>query len=211
MDTPWLPLLFGLVLGVFPPRWLLGGECRHRTLVDAVTGGNVRVTGDSGEGRRRRVWWKIPLFWVDPFRGYFCAFFLARGLARFPQETTEQTLTALSATCLVTLVVLVVQMELGRQRRGDILAPVAFLLGYTIGFFPGYEITSAAVALIGLATMIAGRNFTAGYLIAGACALGFGYPAFGLGFPLAVFAVTAAAPVPYAFFRRARLVIPVRA
>ena len=125
-------------------------------------------------------------------------------------ETTEDLLLIVASSAATTLVILVVQMEFGRQRAKDLLAPAIFLFGYISGLYPGSELMGASVAFIGLIAILGTKSFTAGHFAAAATALIFGYKTLGLGVSLGLFALTAAAPVPYAFLRGARLVVPVR-
>jgi hypothetical protein len=211
MTLPWLPYVIGLFLGLLPPRLFYSAtRWRHATLVDATTTGHL-----SGSGRHRTSngspgWWTLPLLWVDPIRGFLAAHFAVTGLYRLPTDTTEQLLLIVSLSALTSFAILSVQMEFGHQRPKDMLAPVGFLFGYITGIYPGSELMGGSVAVIGLLALIGTRSLIMGYLAAGAVALIFGYKTLGLGFSLGIFAVTAAAPVPYAFFRRARLVVPVR-
>lgn len=211
MSNPWLIILGGLALGLLPPRLFYGSSCRHFTLLDAFTSARIRVTGDEGSGRRRRAWWKLPLLWIDPLRGFACARLIATGTSGMTQETSEQILGVLLVTCIATLVVYVMQMEGGRQRRGHLLAPIAFFVGYVPGLCFGLEILGITVVIAGLATMVAARNVQAGFLVAAGAALVAGMAYLGpTNITSGIYAITAAAPVPYAFLRKAKLVVPLR-
>ncbi len=212
MANHWLIILGGLALGLLPPRLFYGSGCRHVTLLDAFTSGHLRNTGDEGSGRRRRSWWKVPLYWLDPIRAFASAHIMGIGLSRMPQETSEQTLIVLLITCVVTFAIYCVQMELGRQRRGYLLAPIAFFAGYMPGICFGLEIMGVAVVIVGLTAMFASRNVTAGLFFAFGATMIAGIAYNGpRNIITGVYAVTAVAPVPYAFLRKSRLVIPIRA
>ncbi|AKC83248.1 hypothetical protein IMCC26134_11535 [Verrucomicrobia bacterium IMCC26134] len=210
MLVPWQLILIGLALGLIPPRLFYGSGYRHGTLMDATNPEYLRTSSDSGSGRKRRLWWKVPLFWIDPIRGYFSAHFVALGLYQMPMDYTEQIVTILGIQCIATFVILVVQMEFGRQRSRKLLAPVAFLVGYLIGGRIGLELLGAAVAFLGLSTAITSRNIKTGLCATSAAAIGLGWIFLGATANLGIFAVTALAPIPYAFFRKASLVIPMR-
>lgn len=211
MSLPWLPYVVGMVLGLLPPRLFYSTKYwRHATLVDATTTGHL-----SGSGRHRTTngnpkWWTLPLLWIDPIRGFTAAHLVSTGLYRLPTNTAEQLIVIVALTALSSLAIITVQMEFGHQRSKDLLAPVAFLFGYVIGLYPGSELMGGSVAVIGLLALIGSRSLTMGYIASAVVACIFGYKTLGLGMSLGVFAVIASAPVPYAFFRRARLVVPVR-
>lgn len=211
MSLPWLPYAIGMFLGLLPPRFFYSTtHWRHATLVDATTTGHLSGSGRHRTSNGNPKWWTLPLLWVDPIRGFLAAHFVATGLYRLPTATAEQLILIVALTAVSTLAILTVQMEFGRQRKKDLLAPVAFLFGYVIGIYPGSELMGASVAVIGLLALIGSRSLTMGFIASGVIACIFGYKTLGLGMSLGVFAATAAAPVPYAFFRRARLVVPVR-
>ncbi|MEY4489049.1 MAG: hypothetical protein RIQ79_1557 [Verrucomicrobiota bacterium] len=211
MLIPWQLILVGLALGLIPPRLFYGSGYRHGTLLDATTSAHLRTSGDSGSGRKRRQWWKLPFFWIDPIRGYFSAKCLAMAVLRMPTDTSEQTAAILLVTCLSTLAILVVQMEFGRQRKGSLMSPATFLFGYMAAICAGVDIMGWGVAIIGLTTTIAGRNFTAGYVVAAVTSAVMGVHYLGAtNYTVGVYALIAMAPVPYAFLRKARLVIPIR-
>jgi hypothetical protein len=210
MLSPWQLIPAGLVLGLIPPRLFYDSHYRHVSLLDAVTTGKMRTVGTDGSGRRRRSWWKLPLLWIDPIRGFLCAHLIALGLYRMPMYNSELIAIILGISGLSTLTVLIVQMEFGRNRTGCLLAPVAFLLGYNTGMLIDLELLGASIAIIGICTMVSSKNFTMGYCVAGAAALLIGYSFLGLSANLAIFALTSSAPVTYAFIRRARLMVPLR-
>jgi hypothetical protein len=211
MTLPWLPYVVGVFLGLLPPKLFYSTtHWRHATLVDATTTGHLSASGRHRTSSGSLKWWTLPLLWLDPIRGFLAAHFVATGLYRLPTDTAEQLILIVALTALTSFVILTVQMEFGHQRSKDLLAPVAFLFGYVTGIYPGSELMGGSVAVIGVLALVGSRNLTMGYLAAGVVACIFGYKTLGLGMSLGVFAATAAAPVPYAFLRRARLVVPVR-
>lgn len=206
----WIALPVGIALGLLPPRWFYSDDCRHLTLVEARSSRIRRAGSVSTNSRRRRRWWKTPLVWLDPFRGYACGHLSALGLFEIPQNNPGQTALVLLLQCAIVAGTLIVQMEAGRQSKGSLLAPVFFLLGLTTGLYIDFGIIGAAVALLGAATMLATHSFTWGYVVAGAAAAAIGFPFLGPSPALVVFAATACAPAPYAFLRKADLVFPLR-
>lgn len=206
----WLALPIGLAFGLLPPRWLYADGCRHLTLIEARSSGLRRATSAGSTGRRRRRWWKLPLVWLDPFRGYVCGHLCALGLAEIPLTNSGQGALLILLQCAIVAGILIVQMEAGRQETGKLLAPVFFLLGLGTGLYIDFGIIGAAVTLLGVATMFATHSFLWGYLVAGGAAAAIGFPFLGPTPGLIVFVATVGAPAPYAFLRRATLVFPVR-
>lgn len=206
----WLYLALGVFLGLIPPRWLYSGGCRHVSLVQARSSGLRRAGSGSASNGRRRRWWKLPLLWLDPLRGYASAHLFAYGLFEIPQNSSAQVGLVTLLQCALIAAVLIVQMEKGRQDKNQLLAPVAFLLGFTTGIYIDFGVIGGAVALLGVTAMFATHNFTLGYAIAGAGAVLIGFPFLGPSPALVVFAATACAPALYAFARRSALVFPLR-
>lgn len=210
MDFGWYPLLLGIAFGLIPPRWLYAKGYRHLTLLEVRSSAFRVPGGSSGGSRRRRRWWKTALVLLDPFRGYASAHLCAVGLAAIPATSPLAKGIVPVLQCLAIAAILITQMESGRQSADQILAPVAFLFGFTTGLFLNFGIIGSAVGIIGVTTMIAAHSFTWGYLAAGAAAAVIGFSFLGASPSLIIFTVTAAAPVPYAFLRRAKLVYPLR-
>jgi len=209
MSSTWLPIAIGLALGLIPPRLFYSSNWRHAPLLEATTGGHLRSTDGSRSGYRSTKWWKLPLMWIDPVRGYFSAHLIAIGLYHMPMDTTEQIAIILGISGACTFAIFAVQMEFGRQRSKDLLAPCFFLFGFIAGISYGRELMGGAVAIISVLAFIGTKNFKFGFILSGIVACIFGYPFLGLGANLAIFTLTALCPVPYAFLRNARLVIPV--
>ncbi len=206
-DFRWLALPLGLLFGLIPPRWLYKEGCRHLTLIEARSS-SLRRSGSSG--RRRRSWWKLPLVWLDPFRGYAAGHLTTLGFDLLTENFREVPILPLIAQCVFVFAVLIIQMEAGRQETGKILAPVPFLLGFTTGLYLDFGVVGGCIALLAVATMLGTQSFMWGYLVAGAAAAVIGFAFFGISPALLIFAVTACAPAPYAFMRRATLVLPFR-
>lgn len=203
----WIALPLGIAFGLIPPRWLYADGCRHLGLLEARSSGLRRAGSISSSNRRRRRWWKLPLVWLDPFRGYACGWLTSLGLAEIPQYGSAQSALVLVLKCLIIFGVVVMQMELGRQERGALLAPVGFLLGLATGF---YGAVGAAICLLGVATMLATHSFMWGYVVSGVAAIIVGLLFFGPKPAFVAFVATTCAPAPYAFLRRAALLFPLR-
>ncbi len=216
MESGWslLALLSGLALGAIPPRVLYAEGHRHLTLLDARTSG-MRRSSDSvgsvgGSGRRRRRWWKLPLVWADPLRGYACAIALGYGFAGIDPGGSAGAMALRGAQAIVLLGILAWQMERGHQGADRLLAPVGFLLGVCVGYAPWFSPLGTGVGLLALTAMFALHHFVWGYVIAGAAAVVLGFFLMGLSVSLPIFAAVASSPALYAFLRRKELVFPLR-
>lgn len=214
MDFGWhlLTLIFGIALGALPARRLYAEGPRHLTLLDARTSG-IRRSGESGApmgGRRRRRWWKLPLVWFDPLRGYGCAVCLALGFGGIDPGSAAGAFALRIIQGATLLGLCVWQMESGRQGADRLLAPVGFLLGVCVGYTPWISPLGTGVGLLALTAMFALHHFTWGYVIAGAAAVGLGFFLQGPSPSLLIFAATAASPALYAFLMRKPLVFPLR-
>jgi hypothetical protein len=210
MLPPWFFIASGVAFGLVPPHFFYGSSWRHVTLIDATTSGHLGRDGNHRTGMASKLWWRLPLLWIDPIRGFFCAYLIAWGLYKMPIESTEQIAIILGIKCFCTLVALAVQMEFGRQRKKDMMSPLPFLIGFLIGISYGSWLLGCSAALICLMACIGTRSFKMGYLIAGVVGGILSYPTLGLSANLGIFALTIMAPVPYAFLRGARLVFPFR-
>ncbi len=206
----WLALAAGLVLGLLPPRFFYTESSRHLTLLE-IRSSRVHRASTLSTGRRRRAWWKSPLVWLDPFRGYGSAHLLNIGLLNvIPPSFSGGPLLMMFGHFAASLGILFVQITQGRQKTGQLLAPVCFLFGFTTGVYLDFTIVGASVAALGVATMLGTHSFTWGYVAAGAAAVAIGFPFLGPSPSLGVFAVVASAPLYLAFMQRATLVLPVR-
>lgn len=208
-DLGWLTLPLALALGLLPPRWFYPAGCRHITLLEARSS-SLRQAAHGLSGRRRRRWWKLPLYWLDPFRGYATGHLLALGLSHLCAVFALPRPVHLLLHGLLLVPVLLIQTHSGRQTREQLLAPVAFQLGLVTGLLPQHAILGVSVSLIGLASMLAAHSFGWGFLASGAAAAAIGLPLLGPGPSLLLLAAVAAAPALIAFLRRATLVSPLR-
>jgi hypothetical protein len=200
----WIPLLCGLFFGLIPPRLLLNSECRYLRF-DAVWS-RIALSKKSS-GQRRRRWWKLPLVWIDPIRGYFVATQLSEAFDYVADATTMQKISSAAATAFVLFLVLWVQ-TCGRRAEGETISPTGFLGGMMIGVLPLVVAISAIVT--GVATAIAMNRFTAGYLMATLATAGFGFLFLKTSIWLPVYTLLVAAPLLLSWLRRTSLVMPVR-
>lgn len=86
MTINWIWLLAGLGLGLVPPRWLINCECRYLDFGDFWY---KAIRRNPGEGRRRR-WWKLPLVWIDPVRGFVTAWLVYGAFTREEGATSAE-------------------------------------------------------------------------------------------------------------------------
>lgn len=206
----WLALAAGLTLGLLPPRFFYGASSRHLTLLE-IRSSTVHRASTLSTGRRRRAWWKSPLVWLDPFRGYGSAHLLNVGLLNvIPPSFSAGPMLSMVAHLAASLAILFIQITQGRQKSGQLLAPVCFLFGFTTGVYLDFAVVGASVAALGVATMLGTHSFMWGYVAAGAAAVAIGFPFLGPSPALVVFAVVPSAPLYLAFLQRATLVLPVR-
>jgi hypothetical protein len=206
----WLALAAGLLLGLLPPRFFYNKSSRHLTLLE-IRSSQVHHSSTLATGRRRRAWWKSPLVWLDPFRGYGSAHLLNIGLLNvIPPSYAAGPLLLKACHFGASIAILFIQITKGRQKPGQLLAPVCFLFGFTTGVYLDFAIVGASVAALAVATMFGTHSFMLGYVTAGAAAVGIGFPFLGPGPALGVFAIVASAPLYLAFMQRATLVLPVR-
>lgn len=197
-------------MGLLPPRFFYTQSSRHLTLLE-IRSSRVHHASTLSTGRRRRAWWKSPLVWLDPFRGYGSAHLLNIGLLNvIPPSFSAGPRISMLAHFIASLAILYIQITQGRQKAGQLLAPVCFLFGFTTGAYLDFTVVGASVAALAVATMLGTHSFIWGYVAAGAAAVAIGFPFLGLGPSLVVFAIVASAPLYPAFMQRATLVLPVR-
>lgn len=202
MITHWIPLSGGLLLGLIPPRLLLNSECRYLRF-----GQLWNKLGSDGSGERRRRWWKLPLVWIDPVRGFCVGCLVGGAFEAVPGATAAQRFSPLLASFAVLLVVLWVQTS-GRRNEGATLSPSAFLAGLMLASMPA--IVAVPAIILGLAAAVAVRSFAAGYRIAALATAAGGYVFIGCRVWPALLSVLVAAPLLINWLRRTKLVMPVR-
>lgn len=203
MIIHWLPLICGLFFGLIPPLRLINSECRYRQF-DTLW---ARMTKRAETGQNRRRWWKMPLVWIDPVRGYVTGAFLHDAFRPVHKAAGIEKVLPLIATALIIYAVIWVQTS-GRRNQDETLSPSSFLGGMMIALLPLMVAISAIV--IGTATAIAMASFTSGYLLAAISTAAIGYAFMGRSLWLPVYTVMVALPMLINWFRRTKLVMPVR-
>ena len=199
----WIPLLCGLLFGLIPPKLLINSECRYLRF-DAVWS---RVALANKTGQRRRRWWKLPLVWIDPIRGYFVATQLSGAFDYADGARAMQKILTLAATAFVLFLVLWVQTS-GRRNEGETVSPSGFLAGMMIGLLP--LVVAISAIIIGLSSAVAMNRFTAGYIMATLATAGIGFLFLKTSLWLPVYTILVAAPLLISWMRRTSLVMPVR-
>lgn len=203
MVTHWIPLLSGLFFGLIPPRSLINSECRFLQF-DRLW---RRVVIKEAGGERRRRWWKLPLVWIDPVRGYVSAWLLSTAFEPAFESTSLERGLILLATATLLFLVLWVQTR-GRIRAGETISPSSFLGGMMLALLP--PVVACAAIAIGVATAVAMKSFAAGYLVASATTLAIGYLFLDRSPCLAVYTLLVVSPLIINWLRRTVLVMPVR-
>jgi hypothetical protein len=203
MIINWIPLLCGLFFGLIPPKLLINSECRYLRF----EGLWERVIAPKPSAQRRRRWWKLPLVWIDPVRGYFVAAQLNDAFDMVQRATAFEKICPLVATFLALFLVLWVQ-TCGRREVDETLSPSSFLAGMMIALLP-LVVALSAIA-IGVSTAVVMTRFSAGYLLASLTTAGLGFLFLGRSLWLPMYTVIVATPLIISWLRRTSLVMPVR-
>lgn len=203
MVIHWIPLLCGLFFGLIPPRLLITSECRYLRF-EALW---ERIANPNKTKQRRRRWWKLPMVWIDPVRGYFVADQLCQAFRSSPTATGAQLALPLVFTFISLWIVLWVQTS-GRQLYDETISPTGFLGGMMVAMLP-LVVALSAIAL-GASTAVVMKRFAAGYLIAVLATAGIGFLFLKSSPWLAVYALLVGAPLFVSWIRRSSLVMPVR-
>lgn len=202
MIIHWIPLLCGLFFGLIPSKLLITSECRYMRFDQLWN----RLTNSNKSTQRRRRWWKMPVVWVDPVRGYFVGDFLTHSFKVAPQSVGIAKILPLVATFLLLVIVVWVQTN-GRKDADETVSPTGFLGGLMVAVLP-LVVALSAIALAA-STAVVMRRFAAGYVIAALTTVGIGY-FFMSKILLAAYTVVVALPLFIAWMRRSSLVMPVR-
>jgi len=200
----WYMLILGLLLGFVPPRLLLQPDCRYLSFEDLWS----RVLRRDPSLKARRIrWWRLPLLWIDPVRGYMVTWLLLDGLRPVKKASSGMIYGEIGLTAVMLLTVLKVQTGHRRQERESI-APVLFLGGMLVAFLP-WTVWAPAFVL-GVATAIAMNGFTAGFMFAAFAVIGAGYIYISSLFNLATALLLLVSPILFNWVRNTRFVAPVR-
>lgn len=194
-----------MTFGFLPPRFLINCECRYLVLNEFM----IRVLERPIEDRRgRRRWWKLPLIWIDPIRGFVAGYYLTQAFEVSPTAVGAfARWLPLVLGWLLIMAVFHVQ-SLGRDRTDESRSPSGFACGFMIPLLG--PLVGVAAILLGVSSALAFRKYEAGYVIAGLGALALGF-VFGAG-PINAFLnmTVVIAPAFFAWWRTSHLVAPVR-
>lgn len=203
MVINWVYLMVGLLFGLIPPMRLLNCECRYLIFEELWT----RVLRRPEDSQRRRRWWKLPLVWIDPVRGYVVGTFLAQAFKAAPKSTFVQAQIPVLALLGCVMWVLAVQTA-GRERERESLSPAGFMAGMMLAMLP--PTVAVGAIIIGGATAVALQSYTYGYLAAGLATAGIGMVFLMGNTKLGVYVLMTSAPAWMNWLRGTNLVTPVR-
>jgi hypothetical protein len=203
MIIHWVSLLVGLSMGLLPPRLFISNGCRYLTFEDLWT----KMISSEQQTQRRRRWWKLPLIWIDPFRGYVVARYLIDSFEAAPDSTTFQRLVPTIFWTILVGLCLWVQTK-GREAERETLSPAAFLAGALFAILP--PTVSVAGMVMGVATTLAMQGYAAGYLVATLTTAAVGYVFMRTSPTLAAATGIMALPLFFNWFRGTRMVMPMR-
>jgi hypothetical protein len=204
MIVDWPALAVALVFGLLSPLRLLSSGCRFLTFQEMWT----RVWRRAPAGQRRRRWWKLPLVWIDPVRGYVVGHFLGRAFGSSPESSylEAQVLVALGFVALFAIVW--VQTK-GRKGERESLSPAGFMAGLMLAVLEP-PIVAVSAWVVGGAMAIALDRYSFGYWAAALTVLMAGAVFSGVGPALVLQVGLVSAPAWIAWLRRTPLVTPVR-
>jgi hypothetical protein len=203
MVIHWIPLIIGLCFGLMPPRMLIKGECRYLMFEELWT----KALWPEDKSVRRRRWWKMPLVWIDPLRGYAVAMYIVEAFPKPPSGSTLSPYPMMAAAAVVMMTCLRVQAS-GRQHVMETISPTSFLTGMLLVVLP-YEVSIPTI-IVGAATIVAVRDYLFGYVAAVLCCAGFGYMFMGFNLSLLTPMALIILPLWVNWQQGTRLVVPVR-
>lgn len=201
MIIHWGYLLTGLLVALFPGKYLRGSEYRHFEF-DQLS----RRLAD--KNKRRRRWWKMPAVWIEPVRGYAAVFLLSLGLSLEPDSMEK---TAKFLVLVLPLLILTVGVTIqctSDEDRTKMVTPIGYLSGLILCLLP-LEVALPAMVL-GASSAIAFRRWAAGHLLGGVAATIIGYFFLGPHVNVVWAGCICGWPVLLAWFYRRKLVIVVR-
>ena len=204
MIIHWLSILVGLSMGLLPPKLFISSGCRYLTVEDLWT----KVINPEQQNQRRRRWWKLPLIWIDPFRGYVVARYLVDAFTPSPDGTTfERAL--LPPMLWMTLIGLCLWVQTkGRGGERETLSPAIFMAGAMFAMLP--PTVAAAGIVMGAASALAMQSYAAGYFVATLTTAAVGYVFMRKSPTLVAATVLVGLPMFFNWFRGNRMVMPVR-
>lgn len=205
MIVNWAYLAVGLLFGLIPPLRLLNTECRYLIFEDLWN--RLFKSREEGEKRRRR-WWKLPLVWIDPFRGYVVGDMLGQSFRAVRKANFAQAQFPVIAMLLAVLLVLAVQTR-GRPYERETISPAGFMVGLMLALMA--PTIALGAIIVGAATMIALQSYLHGYLAAGFMTAVLGLAFMGPVNPKVIaFTVIVSAPAWINWLRGNSMVTPVR-
>lgn len=203
MTVHWIYLLIGLGFGLIPPLRLINSECRYLPFDELWT----RVLRRLPDGQKRRRWWKLPLVWIDPVRGYVVGNMLAQSFEPARRASFIQAQLPVLALLAAVMLVLMVQTK-GRPFERESLSPASFLAGMMLAMMD--PVISVGAIVLGGSTMIALNRYAYGYLAAAMVTAGVGFAFMGANPKLGVYVLMVSAPAWISWLRGTMLVMPVR-
>ncbi len=205
MIVNWAYLAVGLLFGLIPPLRLLNTECRYLMFEDLWN--RMFRSNQEGEKKRRR-WWKLPLVWIDPFRGYVVGDMLEQSFRAVRRANFAQAQFPVIAMLATVLLVLMVQTR-GRPYERECISPAGFMVGLMIAMMSPTMALGAII--VGAATMIALQSYLHGYLAAGVITAVLGAAFMGpANTKVVAFTLIVSAPAWISWLRGNALVTPVR-
>ncbi|MEO0054343.1 MAG: hypothetical protein RLZZ50_290 [Verrucomicrobiota bacterium] len=205
MIVNWAYLAVGLLFGLIPALRLLNTECRYLIFEDLWN----RLFKSRGEGeKKRRRWWKLPLVWIDPFRGYVVGDMLGQSFRAAPKANFAQAQLPVIAMLVAVLLVLSVQMR-GRPYERESISPAGFMVGLMLALMA--PTIAIGAIIVGAATMIALQSYLHGYLAAGVITALLGVAFMGpVNSKVVAFTLIVSGPAWISWLRGTSMVTPVR-
>ena len=203
MTIHWFFLILGLGFGLIPPARLLNCECRYLPFEELWT----RVIRPPKDGQKRRRWWKLPLVWIDPFRGYVVGAMLGKAFEPAEKSNFVQAQLPVLALLVSLMVILMVQTK-GRPYERESLSPGGFMAGLMLALMP--PVVAIGAIIVGGATAIALHRYSFGYWAATVVTAGVGFAFLRTSPKLGVYVMMVSAPAWMSWLRGTTLVTPVR-
>jgi hypothetical protein len=203
MIIHWIYLLTGLGFGLIPPIRLLNCECRYLQFEELWTG----VIRRPMDNTRRKRWWKLPLVWVDPIRGYVVGMMLSKAFSPPARASFIEAQFPVLALLGTLMLVLMVQTQ-GRSRERESLSPAGFMAGLMLALMP--PVVAIGALVVGGSTSIALHRYSFGYWAAAFATASVGFAFMQMNPKLGVFVLMVSAPAWMSWLRGTTLVTPVR-
>jgi lysylphosphatidylglycerol synthetase-like protein (DUF2156 family) len=157
--------------------------------------------------QRRRRWWKLPMVWVDPFRGYVAALYLKSAVTADPGSPGFVRIVAI-VLCGFLVMTVVWAQTLGRLDERETICPAGFMAGLLFAMLP--VTVAASVVVMAVSSTVAVRSYNAGFIVATITTAGLGFLFMGKSVSLAMTTVIVALPMVLCWQRGNRMVMPMR-